>query len=302
MKILIKILWVCGLGIYHAHGASTREEDAKAMLPKFREQINAASQLPPEQAIPIYGNTLEILGRWSSYPIEEKWPVFHEAQQKLLSIPGHATYYRDKINALREQLLEGNLGLEDWGDKKSLYFKVLGHLPSEEAVEVLCGFAGDDFATGGFLDSKNAHIPGLKDWKFTDYAVDFTVCLPAMTALHSLQIENGPSVEGIDAEKHALVWRQWWQEVKTGKRKYRFKGSSVEHPINAPPGAGREVRRPERRPESRDGADTGENRQSSAGESSQEKKEPSHWLWIAGITSILLAVLAYFLKGRILRS
>lgn len=297
MKSLIKILWVCGLGICHAHGTSTREEDAKAMLPKFREQINAAAQLPPEQAIPIYGNTLELLGRWSSYPIEEKWPIFHEAQQKLLSIPGHATYYRDKINALREQLLEGNLGLEDWGDRKSLYFKVLGHLPSEEAVEVLCGFAGDDFATGGFLDSKNAHIPGLKDWKFTDYAVDFTVCLPAMNALRSLQIENGPSVEGIDAEKHALVWRQWWQEVKTGKRKYRFKGSSVEHPINAPPGTVREFRRP-----GRDAVPASATKSSATPDPIETRKLPeksqgSKWPVIAGIIAVLVAVIIY-LKRR----
>jgi hypothetical protein len=35
---------------------------------------------------------------------------------------------------------------------------------------------------------------------------------------------------------------------ESGKRKYRFKGSSVEHPVKPPPGALRKVRRTERHP------------------------------------------------------
>lgn len=276
-----------------------REQQIQERARECIRSIEKATDLPPAQSIPIYGDVLMRLGGWQR---PDTLAVYQEAQSKLITIPGHATYYRDKINELREQLLAGKLSLEDWDEKKSPYFRVLGHLPSEEAVEVLCGFAGDDFATGGFEDRKNAHIPGMKEWRFSDYDVDFTVCLPAIKALRSLQIDNAPSVEGIDAEKYALVWRQWWQEVKTGKRKYRFKGSDVWHPVNAPPGAERKIRRPDRHPGVPPAAGS-PSRGTVSADAGTEVSGPAStkWFTLAGIAAVLIGMVVYFARRKSLR-
>ena len=268
------------------------------MLPKFQERINAAAQLPPEESIPIYASILEKLGRWSSYPIEEKWPIFNEAQAKLLSIPGHATYYRDKIKALQEQMRTGKLGLEDWSAEKQPYFAVLKQLPSEETVEVLGDFAMDKFAFAFSKNPEDLAVPGLLQYKYSDYSVDFTVCVPAMSALEALGIDDPPVKGHLREDVRQALWSRWWQEVKAGKRKYRFKGSDVLHPVNAPPGAEREVRRPERHPGSTSVAKTLENPASKPTDEVKAERTNLHWPVFAAIVGVLLAGLVYWQRAR----
>lgn len=276
-----------------------REQQIQELAQECSRSIDMADDLPADQSIPIYGYVLMRLGGWQR---PDTLAVYQKAQSKLLSIPGHAAYYRDKINAGKELVRSGEMTIDRWRRLLMDAFAILRHMPSEETVEVLAEFGRDKFGRSWSKDPRDfKDVPalhGLNDDLST--AGMGVIDTPAYLALDALGIEPPPyqdraRVSDLDLER---LWSQWWQDVKSGKRKYRFKGSTVEHPIHAPPGAGREARRPERRPESRDGADTGENRQSSAGESGQATKEPSHWLWIAGISAVMLAVLAYFLRGR----
>jgi hypothetical protein len=108
-------------------------------------------------------------------------------------------------------------------------------------------------------------------------------------------IENPPAGVGDREDERQALWSQWWRDVKSGKRNYRFKGSSVEHPINAPPGADREVRRPERRLDSQGGVNGGKK---PAGDKVAGDKEIPKWPLFVGIGFALLVVVSYFLKSR----
>ena len=276
---------------------SERDRQIRGLLTECTESARQAANLPAEQAIPIYGYVLKRLGGWDRPDTLE---VFHDAQQKLLSIPGHATYYRDKINAAKAAVRSGEMNWNDWSRLRSDCFQSLQHMPSEEAVAVLAEFVGDDFAC---MDSDNPadyEIDGLKgyarEW-------DMSVRLPATNALVKIGIENPPSAVETHIGGGALrkAWLQWWQEVKEGKRKYRFKSSSVEHPINASPGTGREVRRPERRPGDHNGPDATQKPASMTVEqyhAAKPEREFPRWQLFAGIAIVLLIAAGYFLRRR----
>jgi hypothetical protein len=274
---------------------ATRE--VRESLQRYGMILDQVDAMHPDEAIPKLS---EMVARTFRLKNEKSIVVYSAAQNKLLSIPGHATYYQDKINAMREQVKAGNLSMDDWSSGKRPYFDALAHMPSEEAVEVLGEFVADKFGFVFSDDPKDLNLPGLKEYDYShlDYEIDFSVCMPASRALGSI-IENPPAGVGDREDERQALWSQWWRDVKSGKRKYRFKGSSVEHPIIAPPGADREVRRPERRPDSRGGADSG--KKTSAGENDEQlagEKEIPKWPLFVGIGIALLVAVSYFLKSR----
>jgi hypothetical protein len=227
-------------------GAAAQHEG----LARWQEDIINSEELPQNERIALLGGALSKISMFNLYQVSKRIEVYDLAQQKLLSIPGHATYYRDKINALREQLNSGQIDLDAWSERKYPYFEALGHMPSEEAVEVLGEFAEDKYGWTGSRDPGDWNVPGLKEYRMKDWAVDFTVWKPACMALENLGIENAPVKKGerVKETKRQELWSQWWQEVKTGKRKYRFKGSDVEHPVSGTIGTKSAALRQERRP------------------------------------------------------
>lgn len=136
-----------------------------------------------------------------------------------------------------------------------------------------------------------------KPWKYLETQRHGGFC--GVLAASRRVIENPPAGVGDREDERQALWSQWWRDVKSGKRKYRFKGSSVEHPINAPPGADREVRRPERRQDSQGGVNGG--KKTPAGDNDEQvagEKEIPKWPLFVGVGIALLVVVSYFLKNR----
>jgi hypothetical protein len=189
-------------------------------------------------------------------------PVFHAAQAALLAIPGHAKYYQDKIeqtrafakyyhglseeeqSKLQEQSREeearrnspvGNLTDRlDYDDVRSDAFNILGLLPSPETVAVLGHFLEDpEGRDGKDFRGYPIHIPGA------DAGPPAPNCGKAYFALGRLGIEYPPipptNMEDVVLDQeHVDAWTGWWNEVKTGKRTYRFKGSPIEYGADGP--------------------------------------------------------------------
>jgi hypothetical protein len=229
--------------------AAASEERMK-WFEERRGWIERARETKDETTILNLSRILSGIGRNLSSASPEGKELYEQAKAILISIPGHATYYRDKINALREQMKSGEIDLDTWSDKKWPYFEVLGHMPSEEAVEVLGAFAADKYAWTGSGNPKDWDVPGLKEYRAKDWVVEFSVCVPACKALENLGIENPPVRKGerVKETKRQELWSQWWSEVKTGKRTYRFKGSDVVHPVSRTVSSATNDQRPERRP------------------------------------------------------
>jgi hypothetical protein len=192
------------------------------MLTAIREQ---KSKPPPE--------AIEKLGRWvfqMSLPTnleKEKRPVFNEALSTLQAIPGHAEYYRDKILAaqveVKEHLDSADLGarLGRYTNEKSAGFETLKHVPSAETVRVLGEMLADDW-TGGLELQENVRNSPL------------STC--AVVALGNLPIVSKPfpKTEGYQGREQLEGWRQWYGEIKAGKRTFRFTGSDVEYGPDGP--------------------------------------------------------------------
>lgn len=306
MKLLnIQLLFVlCQIvslaASYAQNGASKQQEDfatkeVRESLQRYSETLRQADIMSAEEAIPKLGEMLVRTFRWKD---ERSMAVYGDAQQKLLSIPGHATYYRDRINAAKAAVREGTMNLNRWDRLVNDSCQTLQHMQSEEAVEVLAEFVSDNFACMDSENPEDYEIEGLKgyvrEW-------DMSVRVPATKALANIGIENPPLATDsqIDGRELRKEWQQWWREVKEGKRKYRFKGSSVEHPINAPPGTGREVRRPERRPGEQTVPDTTQKPDSTTTGQihvTKPKREFPSWPLYFSIAAGLLLAVGFFAK------
>jgi hypothetical protein len=117
----------------------------------------------------------------------------------------------------------------------------------------------------------------------------------AYNALGSLGIEP-PPYRGKNSLNEGKYWGPWWEEVKSGKRKYRFKGSSVEHSVNAPPGTLREVRRPGRQP-----GILSESRGAGKPAEPEQQAEPPiarKWPLFAGLAAVLAAVVVLLIRRK----
>lgn len=269
-----------------------RELQIQEVVKECAEINRKASQGGDDQAISQYGYVLKRLGGWQRPDTLE---VYQAAQQKLLSIPGHATYFRDKIKAAQVEVKAGKLPLWQWDNLKLETFGALQHMPSEETVEVLMEFVNDNFADQSSENPEDYKIPNLGP----NDSGHFKVNSAATSALAVLGIEPMPYTEKTRPQLGGTkdLWVKWWQEVKTGKRKYRFKGSSVEHPIHTPPGAPREVRRPDRHPETSPSAGSQKPGPSTNGASAPESGNVKWPLALCGVV-LLAGLLIYWVRRR----
>lgn len=171
--------------------------------------------------------TVASLGRTVGQLSEERspnWekgerPVFHAAQAALLAIPGHAEYYRDRINEARRLLDEtpyDDIALRgprqgDLRNEQMYGFQTLSHLPSAETVRVLGEFLFDERVSNPPvpLESTNA------GW--------------AARSLGTLPLASRPITSENPSYQDAPTWRLWYQQVKAGTRTFRFVGDPKEY-------------------------------------------------------------------------
>ncbi|MEP2777094.1 MAG: hypothetical protein ABJQ29_12945 [Luteolibacter sp.] len=151
-------------------------------------------------------------------------------RDKLLSIPGHAEYYRDKINSSRLAMEEARAAnsptlygpaLTVMVREQAWGFKTLEYLPSPETVRVLGEFLSDD---------RGAEIPievRIDTWETPNNTL-------AMKAISRLGIANPPTPPirvSEDMDRKLEAWQQWYAEVKSGRRTFRFIGDPVDYDL-----------------------------------------------------------------------
>jgi hypothetical protein len=217
---------------------------------KLLSAIEIQKNAPPDESIPKLGRLISQLSQGMNVEQNDR-PVFHAAQSALLAIPGHAKYYQNQIEETRELVrehaklpkeeqyrlqAEGKWkGLGNYEEIREQAFNILGLMPSPEAVSVLGHFLEDPEARDG-RDMLGNPIQGVDD--VTPSAPN---CGKAFIALAKLGIEhppakvNYPDLGDVDYDLDRVdKWKDWWSEVKAGKRTYRFTGSNIEYGPDGP--------------------------------------------------------------------
>lgn len=220
----------------------------KTWFEKWNNVLNIVDTLSLEEKMEMLGKgvTLGLNG----LPSGEKKEIFTRAQSMLLAIPGHAIYYQNQIEEVREQVKEcAKLPQEeqfrlqrdgewkgpgDYEDVRSNAFHVLRLLPSPQTVAVLGHFLEDPERRDG-RNLLGDLIGG------SDALPQAPNCGKAYIAISNLGIEHPPAKgtppypDDLDYDLDRVdKWKDWWGEVKAGKRTYRFTGSDIEYGPDGP--------------------------------------------------------------------
>jgi hypothetical protein len=143
--------------------------------------------------------------------------TFRKIQSKLLSVPGHARYFGNRIKYAYEPLksTEPQNHINSAQNEMMYGFETLSHLPSPECVQVLGEMLSETWRmapTGGYTP------PPLAE--------------PAMKTLGSLGIRDAPwkpITTRDDYQGAAHAWQDWYAKIKSGKLTFSFKGQASEY-------------------------------------------------------------------------
>lgn len=287
------------------NGAAAQHE----ALASWRQGIANSEKLPREQAIEFLGEAVRKTSDLKFFQVKERIDVQQAAQTTILAIPGHAEYYRDRLLEARRKVDEAKAGggISEIGVYRSrldselrYHFSTLAYLPSVETVQVLGEFLYDE---RGYV--KMPDKPTMND--LTREIADSPVFPSAAIALLKLPLLDKPvpatEYPQYRTPEDVKPWRQWYEEIKSGKRTFRFEGDPTEYDLNGPaPKEKLERIALNRRMESDRAARHGRNPAIGAERKAPETSEPASRKSL--VPAMILAALAalaavwYFAKGR----
>lgn len=214
-------------------------------LAKWRQDIFTSDQLPANERIDLLSRALDNISRFSNYQVSERIEIYDMARDTMASIPGHAKYFTDKIEQAYESNAEKVRKIEfppdwdteieelvrnsenpeayfnwlraQWGNYEEIRSKnlgMLGHVPSTESVRAL----------GHYLRKRDE--PGIK---IPSPGTEFSAA-KNLTEL----ISNGPMQTWRASYEDVPKWQQWFDDVKAGKRTFRFVGTNVDYTLDGP--------------------------------------------------------------------
>ena len=278
---------------------SPRELEEKRLLVEGWKKM--ATEPLPRKNLNEYINKLGLAVSAASSSKDKRGTERSEAywllRDRLLSIPGHAEYYRDRINRLRqivddykaakaenpEFVSAAGTGVSRLSTAQLSGFKTLENLPSVETVRVLGEFLSDD---------RGAEIP-LMEQINTGEGPNGEL---AMIAISRLGIANAPTPPirvSEDMDRRQEGWKQWYAEVKAGRRAFRFIGDPVDYDLRGPSKRGA-VEPLEPRNLNRPGGGDGEASQGKA----KEKASGTAFLPYAVATILVLAGLYFAFRNK----
>ncbi len=135
-----------------------------------------------------------------------------------------------EINKLRDEGIKV-LDEPNYLSDAEVALRTLKFMPSAETVSVLGHFLNDPVGRDGkSLLGTLLKTPGA------DYGPRASHAELATEIIRALGIEHPPfrDIKGVITPEEIDAWKDWWNEVKAGKRTYRFIGSTVEYGPDGP--------------------------------------------------------------------
>jgi hypothetical protein len=231
-------------------------------------------------------------------------PVFHAAQSALLSITGHAEYYRDRIlKAESDMEAEWNkdrffsIKYAHFSNERTLVFGTLKHLPSPETVRVLGELLSYEWVPPNNATADDEH----RQPPLSHFALRTMCSLPLIGKPTTL---GGQYIDPADVEKDLPAWRNWYEQIKSGNRTFRFEGDPTEYDLNGPAPkvkleriamhqrmeSDREARREGR-------AGSGKDADSAAADAPVSRK-PATYAIIAAVLALLVSIVWHFRRAK----
>jgi len=217
------------------------------------QEIDAAANLPPPErleAIKIYvgiGNNPD--------RDQDQLDVWERARNLAFATPDYGKLYQEKMKILISTIrnepdrnrkraisdnsleFEGALQLGYNRDDALDSLKALQYLPSAESVAALAYFLNDPEGRDG-----KTILGDIPEASIQSRSISGQVA----SMLDQIGIEKPPTANAPKSGWERVdAWKDWWNEVKAGKRTYRFKGSPIEYGPDGPVAA-QSVTRPER--------------------------------------------------------
>lgn len=217
MKILLLIVF-CGTAVCsHAYAAWTEESRrVEADQVALWEKNLAESQRKPlSERLPSLWLGLRNMGYRKSYDGHSLGVdvIYAKIQKEILSTPGHARYFVDDLEKLRAE------GKWTSTERHQYIVETLRHLPSPETIQVLGQLLSDE---------QDAPPPAVEGQDWTSLPAN---CFLAVDALGGIGLRDAPVTKSFLYQDRAVLDanRAWWEEVKSGKRTFSFKGQAVEY-------------------------------------------------------------------------
>ncbi len=206
-----------------------RVSEIKSSLIEWRKITEDRGTMSDSEYLEKLGFGLRKTSPSGPYTVGDRAGTHHAIKNKILSIPGHAEYFGGKIKHLYGEIKQGyangkNTGEVGWSHymtESMEAFKTLSMLPSHETVRVLGEMLSDD-------------------WKWPDYEKDNfygTLDTYSLTFLSRLPIANQPTKQlktSEDMYEYLEDWKQWYAEIKSGRRTFRFVGDDTEYDLRGP--------------------------------------------------------------------
>jgi hypothetical protein len=222
----------------------TPEEIAEreAGLRKWSNYVLEARSKSPDEAIERLGLGL----RYYSYgavfpPLEDQMgKVRDELKQALLAIPGNADFFANRLREAEARLDEAKTNSERGALRSQLtseqadVFKTLGLLPSAESVRVVGEYLFDEEGMVPKEDPNDSRQRGSRQYD-RGYSPNSAYALQAIAKLPLVSPpvptrKNNFAIYDEDIE----AWRLWYEQVKAGKRTFRFEGDPQEYNLAGP--------------------------------------------------------------------
>jgi hypothetical protein len=299
------------------HGSFEDDFHEKLMRSGWSRCLSELNQHSADERRHILEKALLSFGRDVPPRQPERQRNFEIAQAALLATPGHAQYYQGKIEAMRAEALSNAKKTDDelfemqandqevvneWSYSSycgTTAFPILAQMPSPETVAVLGHFLNDPEGRDG------KKITGRAVVRSTGASLTINA-EGAAKAIRNLGIDHPPFKAPVGREREGLsegevdAWKDWWNEVKDGKRTYRFIGSNIEYGPNGP--ASKEAIGRAERNQKRDAERSAGHKKATSVTSPTpvitQISKPSSIAGILAACALVTAAFWYFLKGR----
>jgi len=289
----------------HANSNFERSADAiereREQIAYWKAELVKSSSMSPEKKYESLEIGLRNIGDRSRgpNPIPGVSELYHDIQSVFLSTPGHAEYYRDKIEGLTIPYLKSSEVWDKTGKDPMVNGKYIGtlygeldrarmwslqtlrELPGPETLRVLGEMLNDERMRIKLLPDKS----NLEEVHFVD-----SNSQEAAYTLHQM-IESPPTgMQYFDYDRDMPVWQNWWRQVKEGRRTVRFKGDFQEYGFNGPVYEAKnpDLPRVTKRPPTKD------NTSMESGKLSRPVPTP----WIAGALAAILTGISWVVLKR----
>jgi hypothetical protein len=235
-KSLASFLMLLFIPNFLLNATPMTDNEAKIFYDDCENNILESMSRSGKEGLPSLVNDLQYFGRKISIHHNDARLVecYLLAQSGVLTIPGHAKFVADEY----EELVRNT-----YSDGRERYWYIverLKHMPSPETIVVL----------GNYLDDfKETAAPDLDvELQRITLPVSSEDCLGtshlpwlATYSLSEIGLREPPlgdaKLDSYSFHSNCTEWwkqtRQWYQEIKVGKRTFSFRGQPVEYRFNA---------------------------------------------------------------------